>query len=71
VIVRIPAVFPGIVRNSAWMWWLGLAAATVVLGVLCLRRVLSHRSSSSDIDVGNVSENWLSGQRARTDEGFV
>jgi len=48
------------------MWWLGLTAAGVIVGVLCLTRVLSRRSSA-DIEVGNVSENWLSEQRGRKD----
>jgi hypothetical protein len=44
--------------------WFALAGAAVILGVLVVRRLLA-RSSSSDIDVGDLSESWLSEQRSR------
>jgi hypothetical protein len=48
------------------MWWLGFAAGGAIVAALFLRRILTG-TPSSDIDVGNVSENWLSEQRGRKD----
>jgi hypothetical protein len=38
--------------------WFALAGAAVIVAALVLRRLLG-RSSSSEIDVGNLSQSWL------------
>jgi hypothetical protein len=48
------------------MWWLGFAAGTIVV-TLVLRRLVNGSASSSDIEVGGVSETWLAEQRAKKD----
>jgi hypothetical protein len=49
------------------MWWLGLTTGTVIVA-LVLRRVFARSSpSASQLEVGNVSENWLAEQRGRGD----
>jgi hypothetical protein len=45
--------------------WFALAGVAVILGVLVLRRLFASSSSSSEIDVGNLSQSWLSEQRNR------
>jgi hypothetical protein len=50
------------------MWWLGLTTGTVLVAALFLRRVFARSSpSASQLDVGNVSENWLAEQRGRNE----
>jgi hypothetical protein len=44
------------------MWWLGLAAGTIVV-TLIVRRLAS--ASASDIEAGGVSESWLAEQRGK------
>jgi hypothetical protein len=46
------------------MWWLGLAAGTIVV-TLIVRRLVN--GSPSDIEVGGVSETWLAEQRGKKD----
>jgi hypothetical protein len=46
--------------------WVGLAVAAVAAVVALLRRS-SARGRSADVEVGSVSEAWLSEQRARKD----
>jgi hypothetical protein len=46
------------------MWWLGLAAGTIVV-TLIVRRLVN--GATSDIEVGGVSETWLAEQRAKKD----
>jgi len=51
------------------MWWLGLTTGTVIVAAaFVLRRVFARSSpSASQLDVGNVSENWLAEQRGRNE----
>ena len=47
--------------------WIGLAIATVVVGVAVAMRWRGGRGSA-DVDVGSVSEGWLSEQRGQKDD---
>jgi len=62
-------------HNSAWCFtisnmnrlWIALAgAATLVALAAAIKRFVRHKRST-DIDVGTVSEGWLSEQRGRKD----
>ena len=48
------------------MWFLGISAVAFI-AALIVRRVLSRASSTSDVDVGSVSESWLAEHKARKD----
>ena len=47
--------------------WIVVVAAAVGLLVAGLRRRSSGSGKSAEVDVGSVSEGWLSEQRARKD----
>ena len=49
------------------MWLLGIAAGGLIVAALILRRALSGSSSTSDIDVGTVSDGWIAEQKGRKD----
>jgi hypothetical protein len=48
------------------MWFLGITAVGLVV-VLVVRRLLSRASSTSDVNVGSVSESWLAEYKSRKD----
>jgi hypothetical protein len=48
------------------MWLLGIAAVGLV-AALVVRRWLSRASSTSDVDLGSVTERWLAEHKARKD----
>jgi len=50
------------------MWWLGLTTGSVIVAALFFRRFFARTSRpASQLEVGNVSENWLAEQRGRND----
>jgi hypothetical protein len=46
--------------------WIGVAVAVVAALVAVVRRASTGRKSA-DVDVGSVSESWLSEERGRKD----
>jgi len=52
---------------SAVAWIVIVVAAATGLVIAGLRQRSSSGRKSSDVDVGSVSEGWLSEQRARKD----
>jgi hypothetical protein len=48
--------------------WIGVAVATVVSLAVAIKRLIARgEHPRADVDVGSVSEGWLSEQRSRKD----
>ena len=55
---------PLLQARPQWLMWLLAVAGGLIVTALIVRRVLRPQSTS-DIDVGNVSDGWLAEQKGR------
>ena len=62
---RRPSHRSGTIRSMSTVW-IGVAVVFVA-GIVALVRLSSPGGKPADVDVGSVSESWLSEQRARKD----
>jgi len=48
--------------------WIGVAVIALIVGGIALRRMLARSSGSTDLNLGEVSQSWLTEKRTDKSE---